>query len=96
MQQYLLTEKAVIHYFLIDYLIVLLYQNSKDFRLIIDNLPLRNPHLQSLFDLRNEPFNQYVWDEMMNDTDFFKTSYRMTGVDNVDGKESYYSHIINE
>ena len=96
MQQYLLTEKAVIHYFLIDYLIDLLYKASKDFRLMIDNLPLRNPHLQSLFDLRNEQFNQQVWDEMMNDTDFFKTSYRMTGVDIVDGKESFYSHIVNQ
>lgn len=76
MEHFLMNEKKVIHYLLIDYLIDMLYQNSDEFRQMLDSLPLRNPDLHKLMPLLNLKFEQSVWNKLMEDNDFFKTTYR--------------------
>ena len=96
MEQYLLTEKKVIHYLLIDYLIDLLYKNVEEFRTMIDNLPLRNPNLHTLLNLLNEKFDPVVWNRLMEDTDFFKTTYRGNIFVSEDGAKTFCGYIANQ
>lgn len=83
-------------YFLIDYLIDIAYTNNvgglkTDLDVVDDN----NQKVLDLESIINLPYDSKVFEQLTQNTVFFKSSWKHEHVDNVDGSETYFGHIQN-
>lgn len=95
MEKYLLTERSMIHYLLIDYFIDLLYKNSKGFKTMVDAIPCRNLNLHTLREQQNQVYDKNKWEKWVETTDFFKMSYHEKILEFLNGRRTYYGYIVN-
>lgn len=96
-ENYILTEKEFIHYLVIDYFIDMLYKNDNETKELLDRIPYGGKYMHVLRTMYSQPFNINIYNEMMEDTKFFKLTYK----GNIDkrtqnGEETFYSVIINQ
>ncbi len=96
-QKYIENEKSFIHYLLIDYMIDLLYKNVEDFRLFIDETPIREQNLHSLRNYMNAEYDDEMYRNLLSNTTVFKLTYKGRFYEKQeDGKETFYGHLIGE
>lgn len=89
-------EDWLIDYFMIDYIFDLLYRKVPAIRNAMDKIPMNNPNLHALFPLILEDFNQETYDNITNDTSFFKLNWKMYSTSQLNSNaNSFYTHIKN-
>ncbi len=88
----------LIDYLLVDYIFLLIYENNKKARLLMDELPYNNPLIEELQNRMNRIYNQKEYYELVNcsNTYFFKLSWRMSFEECSDGKLTYYGYICKK
>ena len=74
--QYHKDYRRLIDFFLIDYAIYLAYKNFSDSKKDIDNISLQNNEIFNLVLIFNDPYNQKIYDKIMENW-FFKLTYKM-------------------
>ena len=96
-EEYWENNEYNIDYFLIDYLIECAYRLYPDICATINELPNTNPNCYKLRDamlddVSKDDINSYIYE----DTVFYKLSYKsLYGVKTKDGRDSFYSTILN-
>lgn len=87
-------EDKLMDYFLIDYILDLAYQyNVGNFETILNNSKLRNPRLFDLQDLLNEKFNDVLYSSLIEETIFFKLSYKK---ELKNSSDTFFFYLKNE
>lgn len=91
-------ENYLIDYLLLDYFMLILYNNCQNIKKLIDDVPYNNSNIEQLQNIFNDVYNESDFNELLNgDTYLFKTSWRMNFVEKTaDGKETYFGHFINQ
>lgn len=85
----------IIDYFLMDYLILLVYEKNTSVRQLIDSVPLNNPDVSFLQFHFDEPFDQEIFDRICSTTCLHKLSWKGDhSAVTADGGETYYGHIL--
>ena len=88
---------TLIDYFLIDYLVLLAYEEIPYVREMIDDCPPSQPELYSMEILLNEAFDEKKWNRLTKETSFFKLSYKHIFEDRTkDGRMTYYAKIMEQ
>lgn len=95
--EYWRKNNYLIDYLLVDYFLLLIYQNIPKAKALIDNLPYNNPQIEELQNRMNQIYNESDYRDLINhsDTDFFKLSWRMAFNEMVNDKQTYYGYFIN-
>ncbi len=89
--------ETLIDYFLIDYLILLAYEEIQSVREMIDHCPPSQPELYSMEILLNEAYDDIKWKRLTKETCFFKLSYKhIFKNETKDGKKTWYAKIMEE
>lgn len=91
-------KNYLIDYLLVDFFMLIIYENIPKAKQLIDDLQYNNSKIERLQELMNEPFNAEEYDRLMNseDTFMFKLSWRMNFKEKtVDGRDTYYGRFIN-
>ena len=86
----------LIDYLLVDYILLLIYQNIPKAKQLIDNLPYNNSQIEELQNRMNEVFDEDAYQKLVNssNTDFFKLSWRMQFETSKNGQMTYYGRFI--
>ena len=84
----------LIEYVLIDYLIVLAYEDIPECRRLIDSVPLNNPRLEDMMPFLNSEYDSEVYDELTSDTQFFKLTYKQNVQKDVAGRKTLYARLL--
>ena len=82
-------------YVLSDYFTALAYENIPEFRRMLEALPLSNPAFDDLQGMLNKEFEPEVWEKMTRETQFFKLTYKQKFLESVNGKRTFYGHILS-
>ena len=86
----------IIEYILPDYAIITAYNTLPECKRDIDAVPCNNENLWTLLTKINEAYDEKTYCELIQDTTFFKLTYKMdlhkyTKL----GEETYYKHIFD-
>ena len=81
----------IIDYFLVDYLLAIVYNNSNKFRNEIDSIPMSNPNIHTIEDELNSVYHGFY-----DDTWLYKLTYKKAFVEEVNNQLTYYKVIINK
>ncbi len=84
---------VMIDYFLIDYMLQLMYENNKNVKQLIDNIPFNNKDVEKLNQISNNIYDQSIYDELLQNTKIFKLSWKYKYKEYVDGKPTFYKII---
>lgn len=85
----------VIEYLLMDYLIRIFYEKNQDFRKEIDDLSMSNPDLYFFQSSASELcYDEKRWQEIMKQTQFFKTTWKSSKPKMKDGTLTFYGHFL--
>ena len=94
---YWTVNTVMLDYFLIDYLILVAYEEISSVRQMITDCPPSEPEMLSMEELLNEAFEEKKWQRLTRDTSFFKLSYKhIFETETADGKPTFYAHIMNQ
>lgn len=88
-------HNEIIDYFLLDYLILIAYNEFKPIRDLIDEIPINNLNIKELHEALNDEFDINIWKKMKNDTYIFKLSWKDSYVMSKQGKETFYSMVVS-
>ena len=92
--EYWKTHNMLIDYVMIDYVIALAYDDLPECRKMIDSVPTGNYAFDDLQPLLNSAWDSEKYADMMNDTQFFKLTYKHTFMKSSHGHETFYGYII--
>lgn len=84
------TFDSVIDYFMADYFMALIFPSDAAARQFLDSVAPNNRKLYALADNMNAPFDPALWQQMCQDEDCFKLSYR----DEVIEGDTFYWRIV--
>ena len=86
---------TLLDYFLIDYLVLLAYEEIPSIREMIDHCPPSQPELYSMEILLNEAYDEKKWERLTRETCFFKLSYKhIFENETKDGRKTWYAKIM--
>lgn len=89
-------ENFLINYFLIDYLIMLVYEENESVKKMVDNFPYSNPELYYLLEYINTPYNEVKFKEVTENTTFHKLKWKQPLREFTEnGELTYYGYIIS-
>lgn len=89
-------QKFLINYLLIDYYMVLIAHENKEYDRLLNSVPLSNPHVHTLREHINDEYNIQEWENVTKDTIFFKLSYKIKLLQTTpNGNFTNYYHILN-
>ena len=89
-------HNVLIDYLLMDYLLILIANNNKQFNKMLDDVPYSNPNVHTLRNHINDVYSDYNWEKITRDTNFFKLTYKISLQKITSfGKKTNYGHIIN-
>lgn len=93
--QYWKTNDMLIDYLLVDYMIVL--AQRKDFRIAAEfaKIPPNNPKCDDLCIALGKPFDQQLWEDMVEDTSLFKLTWKQSFPYMKNGEETFYGKMMN-
>lgn len=94
--EYWLHEDCYIDYFLTDYCIDYIYQNDKDFNNLINDIPYTNEAMLDMVLKMNEVFDKEEWIALMQNTCFFKLTYRAQFNKTNGSSKTFYGHLIDD
>ena len=92
--EYWRKHKIIIDYFLLDYLILIAYDNFDLVKEAIDAVKPNNLAIKDLVDNLNKPFDEIKWEEIKKDTCLYKLSWKMNVYDQVEGRKTFYYKIV--
>ena len=86
----------LIDYLLVDYVLLLIYENIPKAKSLIDGLPCNNPQIEELQNRMSEVYDEEKYLKLINDSDtsFFKLSWRMEFVKEKDGWQTYFGKFL--
>ena len=87
-------NSILIDYLLIDYCLELESRLNQDFNGYLQQLPITTEDSHEIRLNFNEPFNQQKWDKWLSTTSCFKLTYKGALNKYVDGKQTFYGHVI--
>ena len=87
---------ALIDYLLVDYTIAYIVNKSKLVKNDIDSLPETNHDMHSLRGILNCEYSADVFDSLLRKNEMFKLTYKGEFKEIVNGKETFYQHIIRQ
>lgn len=89
--EYWKEQNKLIDYFLIDYLMIIGYNNLTSVKNVLDEVPYSNPDIYWLNRNLSEEFDENVFDKIIKSTKVFKLNWRYK-IENNSG--SYYSVLL--
>ena len=94
--EYWKTRNSMIDYFLVDYCIMLAYQNVPEIHKMINNIPFSNPYLYWLSYNMNLKYKEQLFSDLENSTQFCKLTNKKEYKEKTkDGLLTNYGHIKN-
>lgn len=88
---------TLIDYFLIDYLILLAYEEIPSIREMIEHCPPSQPELYAMEILLNEAYDEKKRERLTKETCFFKLSYKhIFENETKDGRKTWYAKIMEQ
>ncbi|MDO5852423.1 MAG: capsular polysaccharide synthesis protein, partial [Methanobacteriaceae archaeon] len=85
----------VIDYFIHNFLIRLGYENCKVIRKEIDKIEINNVGIYDLSQYMNIKYDEKIWDNLTNNTSFFKLSWKEKYIEQDDnGNLTFYGYIL--
>lgn len=86
----------LIDYLLVDYTLLIIYNNILRAKNLIDTLEYNNTEIEELQNIMNDVFDEDKYLSLMNshDTYFFKLSWRMNFADEKGGQKTFYGKFI--
>ena len=96
--EYWKTEKQLIDYLFIDYVIFLGYQNIENIKRAMDSNKINNTRRDELYSIFNEEFNVERYKGLLNsDTYLYKLSWREPFIEKTnEGKLTFYNIFLNK
>ena len=89
------THDTLVDYLMIDYIIMLAYNEFKDVHNEIDTLPYSSERLYDLVHLLDKPFNDKEFSSLCDDCIFSKLDWHKKYKTQADGKITYYSKLLD-
>ena len=87
--------RPIIDYVLIDYLILVAYENLLPVKEMIDALPSNNVDIFDMYQVLNCPYSDELWSQLTATTVMHKLTYKMDLVKKTkDGQETLYQHML--
>ena len=86
----------LIDYLLVDYVLLLIYENLPKAKKLIDELPFNNPLIEELQNRMNSVYDEEEYRRLINDSDtyFFKLSWRIAFSPVKDSKQTFYGKFL--
>ena len=86
----------LVDYLLVDYILLLIYENIPKATRLMDDLPYNNSQIEELQNRMNEVFDEKAYQKLVtdSDTDFFKLSWRMKFETSKNGKKTYFGSFL--
>ena len=94
MLEYWRTHTTFIDYVMTDYFIALAYEDLPLCRELLDAVPVNNPRNEDMRPLLGEEYSEDIYDELTRDTCFFKLTYKNDFPKTIDGRKTFYEHIL--
>lgn len=95
-EQYWRKYSIIMDYLLVDYSFEYIYENDEECKALFDRIPLSNEHMHDLLSKMNMPFDKASMEELLlPNTYLFKLTYKMSFIDQIEGKPTFYSYVIN-
>ena len=91
--EYWKTHDTLVDYLMIDYILMIAYQEFSDVRTEIDSLPWSSERLYDLVHLLSEPYKEEEAAKLFSDCIFSKLDWHKKYKEKTEGRETYYSHI---
>lgn len=85
-----------IDYVMTDYIFALAYREIPSCRKLIDDVPMNNPAVENLRPLLNSEYNPELYEGLLSTTTFFKLTYKDKFFRDIEGRETFYGHLIKE
>lgn len=92
---YWIDHDVSVDYFMIDYILMIAYNNYPDIKAEIDSLPYSSERLYDLVNLLSSEYDKEYFDKLMDECIFSKLNWHASYKSIANGKDTYYSHIIN-
>ena len=93
--EYWREENAMIVYLLIDYFLIMIYENVEKAAALINNLPISNRNTWGLLQIINEEYSQL--ETLKKDgTYLYKLTYKIKFNNQINGKETVYHWLVNQ
>lgn len=89
------SRTTLLDYLLIDYALMLAYDHIPSIREDVRSGIMPTEHIHTLEAIRNDPYHEERYKEMVQTCPFFKMSYKLPSMENTkDGKLTYYGHLL--
>ena len=87
----------IIDYVLIDYLMLVAYNNLPDVKKMVDNLPPNNIDIFEMYKVLHLEYNEDLWNHLTANTVMHKLTYKMDLKKQTDkGKGTIYQHLLEK
>ena len=93
--EYVKKEKYFIDYFVFDYFNEMTRKLNPTCRDLVESLEYNNQQHLEIQLCFNEPFNCKKWNDVISDTYIHKLTYKGLLSEFVNGKETFYGHVVN-
>ena len=94
--EYWKKHDTLVDYLMIDYLIMLAYQEYPDIKDEIDSLDYSSERLYDLVNMLSKPYNEAEFSKLKADCIFSKLDWHRKYKTETNGKKTYYSMLIND
>lgn len=94
--EYWKEENYLITYLLIDCIISLCYENNKEIKRIIDNIPKNNTNVFEFQNILNDVYNEEKYNDLCKGNCLFKLTYKIKFFKYKDSKDTFYTKLIKE
>lgn len=82
-------------YLLVDYSINYIYKSDTETKNLINSIPFTNPKMHELRALFNENFDESKYNALIQNTYFFKLSYK-TPINRKNDQYTFYNYILEK
>ncbi len=86
----------LIDYLLTDYVIVLAQKHNQDIEEAFNQIRPNNPNCDELVKVLGEPYDEYKWKKICENTYLYKLTWKQRFPKTVNGKETFYSMLLND
>ncbi len=84
----------LIDYFLIDYTMLIGYNNIPEFKKLVDSLPLNNQGIKELDKHFNDEYSKELLDNILSESTFFKLNWKRDYKKETNGKTTLYGYFL--
>lgn len=92
--EYWRDHNIILSYFLMDYLVLIAYENMESVRQTIDNIPINNVNVKKLSSELSNPFDADKWKKIKENTVLHKLTWKKELLLQRNGIETFYSRVL--